>query len=91
MGNVKKIPLRRCVVCGEMKTKKELLRVIKTSEDEIMVDVTGRKNGRGAYICNTKECIDRAEKNRGLEKSLKCSIPADVYDELRKEAQENAE
>lgn len=83
MGNTKKIPLRQCVGCGEMKPKKEMIRVIKTAEDEIIIDVTGKKNGRGAYICSSQECLDKACKNRGLERSLKFKIPEEVYETLR--------
>lgn len=90
MGNVKKLPLRKCVVCGEMKVKNELIRVIKNAENEIMVDTTGRKNGRGAYICNKKECIELAQKNKGIEKSLKCTISPEIYEELRRETNKNA-
>ena len=82
---VKKVPMRQCVGCGEMKSKKELLRVIKTPEEEIILDVTGRKNGRGAYICASMECLKTAQKKRGLERSLKVSIPEDVYESLEKE------
>ncbi len=81
----KKIPLRQCVGCGEMKTKKEMLRVIKTPEDEIIIDATGKKNGRGAYICSSLECFSKAVKNKGLERSLKVSIPKEVYEQLEKE------
>ena len=81
----KKVPMRQCVGCGEMKSKKELLRVIKTSEEEIVLDVTGRKNGRGAYICASMECLKNAQKKRGLERSLKVSIPEDVYESLEQE------
>ena len=77
--------MRQCVGCGEMKSKKELLRVIKTPEDEIVLDTTGRKNGRGAYICASMECLKTAQKKRGLERSLKVSIPEDVYESLEKE------
>ena len=80
----KKIPLRQCVGCGEMKPKKELIRVIKT-EDEILIDATGKKNGRGAYICGDPECLKRARKSKGLERSLKSVIPAEVYEKLEKE------
>ena len=68
-----------------MKNKKEMIRVIKTPEDEILIDKTGKKNGRGAYICNSPECFRKAVKNRGLERSLKVSIPQEVYEELEKE------
>ena len=86
----KKVPMRQCVGCGEMKSKKELLRVIKTPEDEIILDVTGRKNGRGAYICASMECLKNAQKKRGLERSLKVSIPEDVYESLEQEMREVA-
>lgn len=81
----KKIPMRKCVGCNEMKEKKELIRVLKTPEDEIILDTTGRANGRGAYICNNPECLKKAIKNRGLERSLKSQIPAEVSDRLQKE------
>ena len=81
----KKIPLRQCVGCGEMKGKKEMLRVLKTPEDEICLDATGKKNGRGAYICRQKECLQKARKNKGLERSFKMSISPEVYDTLEKE------
>ena len=81
----KKIPLRKCVGCGSMKEKKEMIRVIKTPEDEVVLDATGRKNGRGAYICANSECLRAARKSKGLERSLKISIPEEVYDGLEKE------
>ena len=68
-----------------MKAKKELLRVIKTPEDNIELDVTGRKNGRGAYVCISKECLNKAIKNKGIERSLKMSVPQEVIDRLNKE------
>jgi predicted RNA-binding protein YlxR (DUF448 family) len=68
-----------------MKSKKEMIRVLKTAEDEIVLDATGKKNGRGAYLCRSKECLERAIKTRGLERSLKASIPAEVYENLKKE------
>jgi hypothetical protein len=81
----KKIPLRQCVGCGEMKGKKEMMRVLRTAENEICLDVTGKKNGRGAYVCKSRECLQRARKNKGLERSFKMSIPNEVYDILEKE------
>ncbi|MCR5155926.1 MAG: YlxR family protein [Butyrivibrio sp.] len=81
----KKIPTRKCVGCGEMKEKKELIRIIKTPENEILMDTTGKANGRGAYICNNAECFRKAVKNKGLERSLKSSIPADVLERIEKE------
>ena len=85
MGTVRKVPMRKCTGCGEMKSKKEMLRVLKTPEDEIILDATGRKNGRGAYLCFDKECLQKAIKNRGLERSLKTAIPVSVYESLEKE------
>ena len=82
---IKKIPLRQCVGCGEMKNKKEMIRVLKTTEDEICLDATGKKNGRGAYICRSRECLQKACKNKGLERSFKMSIPAAVYETLERE------
>lgn len=81
----KKIPLRQCIGCGEMRGKKEMMRVLKTPEDEILLDVTGKKNGRGAYLCKKKECLLKARKNKGLERSFKMKIPNEVYDNLEKE------
>ena len=81
----KKIPMRQCVGCGEMKIKKEMMRVLKTPEEEIVLDVTGKKNGRGAYLCKSGECLLKARKNKGLERSFKMSIPNEVYDNLEKE------
>ncbi len=85
MRKKRRIPQRQCVGCGEMKNKKELIRVIKNPEEQIMIDATGKKNGRGAYICNSINCFDMARQNKGLERSLKSEIPKDVYDELIKE------
>ena len=81
----KKVPMRQCVGCAEMKSKKELLRVIKTPEEEIVLDVTGRKNGRGAYICASMDCLKVARQRKGLERSLKVAIPTEVYESLEQE------
>lgn len=78
----KKIPLRQCVGCGEMKGKKDMLRVLKTAEEGICLDTTGKKNGRGAYVCRSRECLRLARKNKGLERSFKMSISNEVYDRL---------
>lgn len=88
MATVRKVPLRKCTGCGEMKNKKELIRVIRTPEEQIVIDTTGKKNGRGAYICGTLECFLKAQKNKGLERSLKIAIPADVYAALESELRE---
>ena len=86
--SVKKIPLRQCIGCGEMKSKKEMIRVIKTAEGEILLDATGRKNGRGAYLCPSMECFKKAVKGRGLERSFKMAIPREVYETLEMEMEE---
>lgn len=81
----KKIPMRQCVGCREMRPKRELIRVIRTSEDAIQIDATGKKNGRGAYICPKRECLDLAVKSKGLERSLKIAIPKEIYTDFEKE------
>ena len=83
--SMKKVPLRQCIGCGEMKSKKEMIRVIKTADEEILLDATGRKNGRGAYLCPSMECMTKAVKSKGLERSFKMAIPKEVYDALEKE------
>ena len=81
----KKVPMRQCTGCREMKSKRDMIRVIKTAENEICIDATGRKNGRGAYICPNMVCLKQAMKNRGLERSLKTAIPETVYQQLEEE------
>ena len=81
----RKTALRKCTGCGEMKNKKEMFRVLKTPEDEIILDATGRKNGRGAYVCPSVDCLTKAVKSRGLERSLKVPVPEEVYEQLKKE------
>lgn len=83
MSVTKKLPMRQCVGCGEMKPKKELIRVLKTAENEIIIDKTGKKNGRGAYICSSRECLEKSINNHGLERSFKMKIDDYVYDLLR--------
>lgn len=85
MSTKKKVPLRQCVGCGEMKSKKEMVRIIKTAEDQILMDATGKKNGRGAYICKSSACLTQARKSRGLERSLKSPIAPEIYELLQKE------
>lgn len=80
---LKKIPMRRCLGCYESKPKKELIRVVKTSEGEICIDKTGKKNGHGAYICYNKECLEKAIKAKRLEKEFEETISEDIYDSLR--------
>ena len=84
MSTVKKIPMRKCIGCNEMKEKKAMMRVVKC-EEGILIDTTGKKNGRGAYLCKSEECLKQAIKTKGLERSLKVQIPAEVYEALKKE------
>jgi len=86
---MKKIPLRQCTGCNRRKEKKDLIRIIRTPDDEIVVDLTGKKNGRGAYICNSTECLQLAKKKKSLERSLKTAIPEEVYQEIAKEMDTN--
>lgn len=85
MGTTKKIPLRKCIGCGEMNDKREMLRVLKTNENEIVLDATGKKNGRGAYLCYKQECLSQAVKNKGLERSFKMPVNKEIYESLKKE------
>lgn len=80
-----KVPMRQCTGCREMKNKKEMIRVLKTAEGEIVLDATGKKNGRGAYLCFSRECLEKAMKNHGLERSLKTPVPEEVYRSLKEE------
>ena len=81
----KKIPLRLCVGCREMKSKKDMIRVVKTPENEIILDTTGRKNGRGAYLCNDVECLKKAVKSSAIDRSLKINVEKSVYDEMERQ------
>ena len=81
----KKIPVRRCVGCGEHFPKGELVRVLRTPEGEVVLDLTGKKSGRGAYICKKAQCLKKARKSKRIETSLECSIPVTVYDRMEEE------
>ncbi len=81
----KKIPMRMCLGCNEMKPKKEMIRVVKSPEGEISLDFTGKKSGRGAYICKNMECFQSARKARRFEKSFSCKIANDVYEVMENE------
>ena len=85
MANKRKVPMRKCVGCGEMKPKKELLRILRTVDDGFVLYTPGNKNGRGAYICYSRDCFTKAVKNKGLERSFKQAVPAEVYGHLEKE------
>ena len=82
---MKKIPLRQCIGCGTIKSKKEMLRIVKTGTGEILLDPSGRVNGRGAYTCIDKVCLLNAQRNKGLERSFKVKIEAKVYERLLEE------
>ena len=85
MEQKKKIPLRQCVGCCERRAKGELLRVVRTPEGEIVLDTTGRKNGRGVYLCNSAKCLNKAKKNGRLATHLECEIPEEVFASLENE------
>lgn len=85
MQKVKKLPQRQCVGCREMHDKRTLIRVVKSPEGEVSLDLKGRKPGRGAYVCHEVECLKRARKSRALERALETQLPAEVYDAMEKE------
>ena len=91
MAGVKKIPMRMCLGCGEMKPKRELIRVVKSPEGEIALDRTGRLPGRGAYVCPDPECLKKARKTRRIERVFSSAIPDEIYDALEKELEPDAE
>jgi predicted RNA-binding protein YlxR (DUF448 family) len=78
----KKRPERMCVGCREMKPKVELLRIVRSKDEQIMADPTGRKNGRGAYICKSIACLEKARKQKGFDRALDIKIPEEIYDAL---------
>lgn len=86
---LKKIPQRMCTGCSQMKAKKELIRVVKNKDNEISIDLIGKKPGRGAYICKDINCLKEAVKTKRLEKNLEVKIGEDVYDRLKEEILEN--
>ena len=83
--SVKKIPMRMCTACREMKPKKELIRVVKTPEGEIKLDLTGKLNGRGAYICKSADCLLKAQKSGALQRAFSCEVGKEIYERLSKE------
>ena len=84
----KKIPTRQCLGCNEHKPKKELLRVVRTPEGEITLDFTGKKSGRGAYICYDVKCLKKARKSKRIDKSLETEIPEEIYDKMESELED---
>ena len=89
MMKTKKIPMRMCLGCGEMKPKRELIRVVKSKEGDISLDLTGKISGRGAYICKSVECFEKARKARKFERSFSCMISEDIYNSMEGELREN--
>ena len=85
----KKIPLRMCLGCMEMKPKRELIRVVKNNEEEISIDLVGKKPGRGAYICRSADCLEQAIKAKRLEKAFETTIDMDIYQKLKNQLEEN--
>ncbi len=85
----KKVPMRKCIGCNESKTKKELVRIVRSPEGDISLDLTGKKSGRGAYICPAAECLRKARKSRRLERIFETSVPDSVYDDAERMLGEN--
>lgn len=81
----RKIPLRKCVACQQMMPKKELIRVVKTPSDEMLIDLTGKKAGRGAYLCGKLSCFKLAKKTRALDRALKSPVSPEIYDALEQD------
>ena len=84
---MRKVAMRMCTGCGQMKPKREVVRVVKSQDGEIALDLTGKKAGRGAYVCRDIECLQKARKARRLEKAFSCRIPDEVYDRMEEELQ----
>ena len=84
----KKTPLRMCLGCGEMKPKRELIRVVKNKDGELFLDLTGKQNGRGAYICKSAQCFAKARKGRRFEHKLEAAVPDEVYERMERELSE---
>lgn len=85
----RKVPLRKCLGCEENKNKKELIRIVKTPENEVLIDLTGKINGRGAYICDNKECFKMAIKNNRISRNLEVEIPKERIEELEQQIQDS--
>ncbi|WP_042160539.1 RNase P modulator RnpM [Paenibacillus gorillae] len=81
----RKVPLRKCVACQEMKPKKELIRVVRTPEEEVLIDLTGKKAGRGAYLCGEVSCFKLAKKSKALDRALKQTVGNEIYDQLEQD------
>lgn len=81
----KKIPMRKCTGCSEQKPKKELVRVVKTPDGEVLLDLTGKASGRGAYICNNAECLKKARKSKRIDRTFEMTIPDEIYVKMEEE------
>ena len=81
----KKVPLRQCIVCRQSKPKKELIRIVRTSDNDFSVDKTGKLNGRGSYICNSEECLNNLVKQKVLNKAFKTNVEKEVYEKLKEQ------
>ena len=90
MQKPRKIPQRQCVGCRTMTDKRELVRIVKTPEGEIVLDTTGKKSGRGAYVCRDPQCLKKARKSRALDRMLEVSIPDEVYEALERQMETEA-
>lgn len=88
MAVIKKTPKRQCIGCGESNDKKSMIRIVKTGDNQFVLDSTGKMNGRGAYVCRKAECLKKAVRNKGLERSFKMPIPEEVYEQLKKEMEQ---
>ena len=88
---VKKIPMRQCLGCNEHKPKRELIRVVRSPEGEISLDLVGKKSGRGAYICPDKTCFAKARRSKRIDRALECNIPESIYDKMEQEIEGSAE
>lgn len=87
----KKMPQRQCIGCRESRDKKELIRIVKTPENQMVVDRTGRKNGRGAYLCDSRDCLKKAKKSKALERAFRMQVPDTIYDELERQWEDDTE
>lgn len=85
----KKIPMRKCNGCGEQKPKKELVRIVKSPDGEVSLDLTGKASGRGAYICKSAECLQKAKKSHRIDKAFEMTIPNEVYEQMTAEIENN--
>lgn len=85
----KKVPMRMCSGCGEMKPKRELVRAVKSPDGEISLDLTGKKSGRGAYVCKNMDCLKKARKAKRFERAFSCAIPDEVYRRMEEELEKD--